>query len=148
MVGEVLGVEKSKEMVWMKRDIAAMGGSRPHHDKEGRRPIWRGPVPDRYYYIVRNLQAGPASWMVPYSDVRSDIRQVATIQGGHRSLIETLKPMYLPSNVGKLLAHGKVERIRKILRESMDHFSHDLSDSDGGPLEIKGREIKDGEIFI
>jgi len=111
--------------------------------------MWRGPIPDRYYYIVRNIQIRPGSWMVPYSDVRPDIRLVANMMGGHRSLIEVDSPLFLTQNEGKLLSHRKVDKVKDILRESMDRKSPILNPSDNKErLTIKGRKVVDEEVFI
>ena len=134
----------------IKRDFNSMKSRKLHIGTK--RPLWGGPVPNRYYYIVKNKKHPKmAAQIVRFTDLpnyEGSIRLVANIQGGHRSLIESDLPLPIQPNEGKLLAHSKVDVIKQILWESMDRKSPILGLSGEERLPIKGRPVTDEEIFI
>lgn len=133
------------------RDLTSMGMGRAVHLGTAR-PIWLGPIPDRYYYVVRNVRSGLASWVVPFSHVekyKPVIRQILCIKNGSVSLIESDIPFSLLAAQGKMLSHSKVDSVRSVLLDSHDRISHVSSPSGRKAIEVKGRNIDvDGEVFI
>jgi hypothetical protein len=128
----------------MKRDWKNVGKRRDCHDKKRRRPIWKGPIPDRYYYAVRNFQVFPMTWQVPFTEDYS-VRQVECACGGKWSLIESKNSLPI-GNKGKLLAHSKVDLVRMILVNS-----HIPIDSTNPSLSVKVEFLypaTEEEVFI
>lgn len=139
------------------RDLENQGKShRAIYDHKGRRPVWKGPIPDRYYYIVKNKKHPTMSgaWVVRFTDLRdyafaNEVRLIANMQGGHRSLIESPRKLPVRPDEGKLLAHSKVDQVKQVLWESKDRKLPILDPKDNGEqLAISGREVIDEEIFI
>jgi hypothetical protein len=131
------------------RDLDNLGISR-EIGIEGR-PVWEGPIPDRYYYVVKNKRISSGSWLVLFSDVEAfgyHIRQIGCTSNGQRSLIESDVPLPANGVEAKLISHSKVEQVRGVIRETLVYDSHSLLDPKGVPVRIEGREVSDKELFI
>lgn len=142
----------------MERDFEDLKKPRSFH-KDTRRPIWKGPVPDRYYYIVRNKGSKkyPGALVVPFSDVKkfeSHIRQICTCQGGLISLIESDVPLPIKKTekvkqtLGKMLSHSKIARVKEKLFLSHERRGEDEIMGEIVLLDIPGEPFKDNEVFI
>lgn len=127
----------------IKRDLEAMKKKRVCHDSKNERPVWNGPIPDRYYYMVKNMY-GPGTghpYVVPFSDelgndYEKSVRQIAVVKEGKWSLIESKRPLPITAKQGKMLSHGKVEGVKEKLNLSMPYRDN------------PGIEVKEEEVFI
>lgn len=131
-----------------KRDIESVEKERATHTG-GLRPIWKGPIPDRYYYMVKNKKhPNMSAWVVRYSDepqFEVHIRQVVAVMGGHWSLIESDTPLPVGPNC-KLRKHSRIEEIKRKLFESNDRKSR-IADASGRRISMEGVPVLEEEVF-
>lgn len=120
---------------------------RPFH-RGTNRPVWKGPIPDKYYYVVKNKPKTPASWIVLHTDnpkYEPYIRQIAAVQGGYWSLIESDVPLPRGPNC-KLRRRGEVEEIKDKLNRSHDRASK-IRNEAGERFPISGVPVSEEEVF-
>jgi hypothetical protein len=159
LLGDILGkiltispeipkdVEILKEQRQLIRDFVSMKAPRLLVDK--RRPLWKGPIPDRYYYVVRNKKHPKMSaWVVPFTDdprFERHIRQISCNQGGEWSLIESDVPLPEGSACVKR-AHSKVDEIVDKLRMS-NAYDTKILDGKGERIRSEGTPVREEEVF-
>lgn len=141
----------------MERDFEDLKRPRTFHGN-GKRPVWKGPVPDRYYYIVRNKRSKhhPSAFMVPFSDTKFEphVRQIVACMGGQISLIESDVPLPIKVSdkvkqiLGKMLSHGKIAQVKEKLFLSHDRSGVDDIMGKVVELELKGVPFLEEEVFI
>jgi len=115
-----------------------------------KRPVWEGPVPDRYYYMVKNKRRDKNG---PYIGLYTDdsrfegkVRTILVNRLGNVSLMESDVP--LPTGPDcKLKSHSKIEKALEVLRRSLDK---QIDDPNTGFVYIEGKpwtEEDELEVF-
>lgn len=122
----------------MNRDFKDVRKKRTEHKGKGfaGRPVWDGPVPDRYYYIVKNKRRGDnGPYVGKYTDdplYAGKVRTLAVIKEGRISLMESDVPLPTGSEC-RLVAHSKVEPFKRKLFDTLDQLDHTIT-----PYVVKG----------
>jgi len=132
----------------VKRDFASIESRKFHPGTK--RPLWNGPVPNRYYYSVKNKKRSNASFVVLFSDqhrFEHFVRQITCSKDGKWSLIESDVPLPIRPRDGKMLTHSKVEQVKAKLFKSHDRAS-EIIDPNEEHLVIEGTPIVEKDIFI
>lgn len=146
--GDVVMSFQSKEKVKFARDFVNMKKTRITYNGTNR-PKWNGPIPDRYYYAVKNKKHPTyAAYICRYTDdpnFEKYVRQIAVKQGGEWSLIESDIP--LPENKDCVKRrHGKVDIIKRKLHNSNPQRSTIVNVS-GKHETIAAKIINEDEVF-
>lgn len=129
----------------VKRDLESMNSRKFHAGTE--RPLWAGPIPNKYYYVVRGIPFKPGSMTFPRFETPH--HYISVSMGSKYGLLESELPLPIKMPEGKMIRHSKVDLVKSIFWESMDRSSPILSpEDDGVQLEIKGRPITEEEVFI
>lgn len=122
-------------------------------DENSRNPIWKGPIPGWWYYMIRNKEIRSGTWEVPYSgdpQYEDHVYQIDVHAGGRWSLIESDIPLPIKPEEGRLLVHGEVQALKEKLKESHDkNVDSGEKDEEGNPVYVNqpGTPVKEEDLF-